>query len=311
MAGIFQDIGEFFTGDKARQAEEEQRQRQAQVDAQAADANAAAEKNYGQADTLSGQVANDIGGSTAEYMQKANEAATGQADESANVAAKSATRAALQAARSAGLNRGQAALTGGQRAGDVYTNNFQQGLNTGRAQYQQGVNQRQGISQDQFNRGATRTDQGMNYTAMGNQMTQQQQQNAQQQGATGGETVGGLLSGALGVLSDENQKENIEPSNSLREMLAQARQPSVKEAVEKIPPIDYNYKEGSGEDPNAQQSGVPAQAIEETAMKGNVIDTPRGKEVDPGKQEISNLGLIVQLGQMVMDLQKQLGSKNG
>jgi hypothetical protein len=310
MAGIFDDIGEFFTGNKARQAEEEQRQRQQAVDAQAAAANAAAEQNYGQANTLSGQVANDIGGSTAEYMQKANEAATTQADQSANVAAKSGIRNQLMAARSAGLNKGQSTLRAGQGAGDIYTNNFQQGLQSGRNQYQQGVSQRQGISQDQFNRGATRSDQGMNYSAMGTQMGQGQQDAANRQGATGGETTGGVLGGVLGVLSDETQKENIQSSNSLQDLLAKMKGPSIQETVEKVPAIDYNYKQGSGEDSSKQQSGVPAQAIEETAMKGNVIETPRGKEVDPGKQEVSNLGLIVQLGQMVMDLQKQLGGKN-
>jgi hypothetical protein len=380
MAGFFEDIGEFFTGDKKRAAEtrtaEQQAQQQAQAEAERKRASesrggvqaatkglssvnkdikalegqnaAQAQAATGRADQYGQQVASDMGSGAADYMQRANAAATGQADELANKASKSAMRQQLMAARSAGLNKGASALAGGRGASDQYNQQFAQQLQRGQEMYGQNVAQRAGLgqterqNQQQFtgmqmqgqNQRAQNTqaagnlqaglysaDTGAAQTAQANAMglNQQQGQDANAAGAAGGATTGGLFQ-ALGSIvgSDERIKDNIAPSGASRldELINKAGSPSARdsrleELANKVRSVDFNYKPGSGEDPSKNNVGVIAQDLEQTDMRDNVIDTPAGKAVDVGKQTMSNTNYIADMARELYELKAELSALRG
>jgi hypothetical protein len=336
--GLFQDIGEFFTGSKQDAAENTQndivrKQREVAQQGQdignqgAAQANEAiANLNKG-ADTA-GQLAagynkgatDSMGANAAEYMQKANAAAQGQAEQGAQAGSTAAARQALGAARTAGVNRGQAAMQAGQQAGDTYTNNYQQGLNSGRQQYQQGANQfaTQGLQQQALQQQGhsnvgqmanTKTAQGFN-TALGGTSGAAGGSGALagQASASGGAGAG-LITGLLGM-SDEGLKENIKPS--IKDLVGKVRSKDpIKEVADNVKAVDFNYKADSGEDPDKQRVGVLAQDLEKTSMKDNVVDTPAGKAVDITQQTLSNTNLVSQLARRMIELEDELNKVKG
>jgi hypothetical protein len=312
MAGFFENIGEFFTGDKARAAEAEATRVRQLAEAQAAQDRAAAKEvarkaaetqEVAQKDVA--QTRADLGGSASEFMQKAQTAAEGQASQAAQAGATYGARNALMAARSAGLNRGQAAL----RA--AYTNQYQQALESGRNQYQNAVQQRQGLGTSQQQMGLQREGTGMQGVSnvYGQSMPMILGQINQQQGwgtrdqAAGAGAIGGALSGISDIVklvsSDKNAKDNIEKSTSLDDL------------VKKVKAVDFNYKKESGEDPEKNRVGILAQDLEKTSMKDNVIDTPDGKKIDAGQQTLSNTNLIVQLAEELFALKAELKSLKG
>lgn len=204
MAGLFDDIGEFFTGDRARSAQNQANQlaeQTANVQKQQAAEQAALQKSAqeatGRYDT---GTAESMGTNAADMMARANAASLPQAAQQANAASIGAARNALMAARTAGLNRGAAAVQAGQQSTQDYNQNLQSGLQQGRQQY--------GQNTQQFaNRADTLANRGMQY--------QQQAQQARGIGA-GAQTAnnaqnlalanqsaqagGGLLSGALSAI---------------------------------------------------------------------------------------------------------------
>lgn len=320
MAGFFSDIGEFFTGDKgnaaqgqandlANQTAEEQAGIASGQDTLASGANAQA-AGYDQGARES------LGTNAADYVQKANAAAQGQAGQEASAASVEGAKNALMAARTAGLNRGQAAVQAGQQATQNYAGTLNNSLQLARQMYQN-------ASQQFANQGTALAARGMNYQQAGqnarqfgynarNQGNQQNLASAAQSAQAGGNTISGLASGAAMLLSDKNQKAGIVDSrlvDKVRGAPGAVLTPDLDQLIAKVKPVDYVYKAGSGEDPNLQRKGVLAQDLEKTSMGDNVKDTPQGKMIDAGQQTMSNTNLIVQLAQELYDLKGQLAAR--
>jgi hypothetical protein len=95
------------------------------------------------------------------------------------------------------------------------------------------------------------------------------------------------------MFSDKNMKTDIKKS------------PDLEAIIRKIKPVSFNYKPEAGEG-DENHIGVLAQDMEKTPLKANVVDTPAGKMIDTGKQEMSNLNLIIELATKVRDLEAQL-----
>jgi hypothetical protein len=286
MAGILEDIAEFFTGDKQRKADKAAAQQQQEVRRQQEQASKLGEQ-YMQG---AGQ---SMGANAAEYMQKANQAAQGQAAQEAQMTTQQATRNALQAARTAGVNKGQAAMLGSQQAGQTYNQALQSGLQSGRQQYQSAAQQFAGIGQNQQSLAQGSAGQAM-------QGAQAQQQAAAGGAAAGGGTLGGAIQAGINMFSDQRLKTDIKPSSGgLEELLAKVR------------PVDFRYTPESGEDPTKARKGVLAQDLEKTSMADNVIDTPEGKMVDTAQQTLSNTNLIAQMAEELYDLKAQLKALKG
>ena len=212
-----------------------------------------------------------------QYATEAGQAGQALGNQMGQQAATMGTQAATQAARTAGLNKGQAALEGGQQAGSLYS---------------QGQMQGQGLGMGAYGQGASTQLQGA--TAQGNLGSSQMGEAGQQQQA-GNAATGGLFNALGGLFSDEKTKEDIKPAYDIDEIM------------NKVDPIRFKYKkemeQGSGE-----HIGITAQDMEKTPLKENVMDTSMGKMINPGKQENSNLNLIVQLASKIKELE---GKKNG
>lgn len=309
MAGLFEDIGEFFSGDKQRAAEQEQQRILDEQKKQAEKANTAAQGYETQSNTLTGQSIADLGTSAADQMRLADAAAREQAGRDAQMGSIQAIRNQLIASRGAGLNRGQSALMSGKVGGDVYTNQYLGGLESGRNQYNQNIQQRSNLAGQTFGQGATKRNQGLSYNQLAQGGANQQQGQAVASGAAGGATLGGLVSGVGGLLSDEDQKENIRESDSIDSLMSILRGGSLDKVADSVKPVDYNYKEGSGEDPGMDRSGIIAQDLEKSPLKGVVENTPKGKMVNTDKLEGANLNLIIQLVKRIADLQDQIDSQ--
>jgi hypothetical protein len=318
--GLFDDIGEFFTGAKAKAGEDQANRDRAQAQqelnaiSQAGAQNVAAgnvntQEGVAGVNEAAGRIAS--GADFAEqqarnYGQNANAIATQQATEGSTNAA----RQALMAARAAGLNRGQASLRASQGAGDQYSQQYQGALQNvqNQALQQQNMALQGRSAQGNLRQGVANT--GLQQMGMGNQaqlesinsrmgITGAQQAQANASGAAGGSFISGILK------SDENVKDNIKPSN-IDDLVKKAKSDPIADLVAKVRPVDFNYKPESGEDPTKNRVGVLAQDLEKTSMKDNVVDTPEGKQIDVGQQTMSNTNLIVQLAQKVMELESQL-----
>jgi hypothetical protein len=266
---------------------------------QAADQNAAGMEaaqqggaTMGSAAGIAGQAAGRAGKiadmSAGQYAQQAGQAGQALGEQMGRTAATQGTQAATQAARTSGVNKGQAALLGSQQAGNAFTNAQTAGQQLGMGAYGQGasnqlgaVNAQTGAAGTQGNIGAQQGQLGTNLISAG--------QGAAKQGTDAG---GGLLS-AIGSLikSDENAKKDIKAA------------PDLKETTKKVTPSAFKYKDDPEE---KEQVGVMAQDLEKTPMASNVVDTPEGKMVDTGKQEMSNTALIMQLAKKVEELEAKL-----
>jgi hypothetical protein len=381
MAGFFEDIGEFFTGNKKRAAEKKQSEQQAQAQAQAdadrerqlqsrAGVNAATQGLYdinrdvagverknaaqsdaagGRADAYGRQVSDDMGTGAADYMRRANEASTGQADALANRAGKSAIRQKLMAARSAGLNKGAAALAGGRGASDLYNQQFSQQLQRGQDMYGQNVQQRAQLGQVErqnqqgftgmqmqgqnqraqntqaagnFQQGLYGQDMGSSQFGHGNAIgiTQQQMGGAAADAGAGGSALGGFISGVGSLLSDKNAKTDIAPSSPSRsdELISKLRgqksggmNPRLVELADKVRSVKFGYKPGKGQDTTDDNTGVIAQDLQKTDMADNVKETPQGLAVDIGKQTMSNTNYIADIARDLRDVRELLAALRG
>lgn len=238
-----------------------------------------------------------MGANAADYMQKANAAAQGQAGQAAGAAATQGAQKAAQAARAGGLNKGQAALAGAQQTGDIYSGALQKGLESGRGQYMAGAQQFAGQGAEMAGRGlsaaggqvaagAAQGNIGAQQGALGaGQVGQGQAQGAQTWGA-----VKDVAGGVAGLISDIRAKRDVQPAPDMLDAI-----------LRKIKPIAFRYKEGIG-DPGAQV-GVSAQDLEKTPLAPVVQETPQGKQIDTRKLSTANLDLIIELAKRVAELE--------
>jgi len=220
---------------------------------------------------------NIAGTSAGQFAQQAGQAGQALGQQMGQTAAAGGTQAATQAARTQGVNKGQAAILGGQEAGRAFTAGQTAGQGLGMGAYGQGAATQLGAANAQGNLGTEQMKSGLNQSAQGNQAT------------------GGLLSAIGGLFSDEKVKEDVKKAPDLHEIL------------KKIKPVAFKYKEEVGQG-DGEHVGVTAQDLEKTPMKENVINTPAGKMIHPGKQENSNLDLIIQLAAEVDRLRKEHSS---
>jgi hypothetical protein len=161
MAGLFDNIGEFFTGAKGNKAEKlaQQAGKQgskafkagtAESEAGAGTLGKNALSSQEQAGLLRDQqnrantgVAGSLGGNAAETAAMANESARQNASQNAGLSSMQAARRAISAARTGGLNQGQAALAAGLQTGQNYMGGYQTGIDQGLNEYNQAVGQHQ------------------------------------------------------------------------------------------------------------------------------------------------------------------------
>ena len=304
MAGFLEDVGEFFIGDKQRAENAASATKQAEANTAMANAQAGVGQQAAESSNLGRQyqqgASSSMGVDATDYMKKAESAAQGQAAQAAQAGSLSAARQALMAARAGGLNKGQASMRAGQMAGDAYTDQYQQGLQSGRSQYGQAAQQlaQMGTQQQQLAQSGY-GQQGAIGSAMSQADTAKNNLGVQQ-AAAGGQALSGIVSGLGSVFSDKNLKENIKPSGN-----------DLEDLVSKVRRVDFNYKTVSGEDPEKDRQGVLAQDLEKTGMKDNVIDTPEGKKIDAGQQTLSNTNLIVQLAEELFAIKAELKSFKG
>ena len=233
----------------------------------------AAQENQNAAGQTLGGIA---GVNPAQFAAGAGQAGQALGEQMGRTAAAGGTQAATQAARTAGVNKGQAAILGGQEAGRAFTQGQTTGQGLGMGAYGQGAATQLGAANAQGNLGTNQMQGSLGQSGQGNQAT------------------GGLLSAIGGLFSDEKMKEDVKKGPDIESILA------------KIDPVRFKYKKEAGEG-SVEQIGVTAQDIEKTPMKGNVIDTPKGKMVDTRKQEMSNLNLIVQLASRIKELESEKG----
>ena len=248
--GFFDDIGETLFGTKTKEQGRDLANKSAQaltdVGNQAATLRAQNQnlgsQFFNQAQPYDIGAAQSMGANAQDYMARANVAAKQQAEQSANDTALQGTQSAIRAARTAGLSKGQAALAAGQGAGDLYSQAYNQGLESGRGQYSNATQQFANQGQQMSGRGAQMYGQAQNAlntqlgaaTGQGN-LGQQQQQNANQtaQGTWG--TVG-TIAGAM-AMSDENVKENIYETG--RKSMDDF---NIDDIAKKIRPVKFDYK---------------------------------------------------------------------
>jgi hypothetical protein len=252
---------------------------------QAADQNAAgmgaAQQGGATMGAAAGTAGQLAGKSAGQFAGEAGQAGQALGEQMGRTAATQGTQAATQAARTSGVNKGQAALLGSQQAGNAFTNAQTAGQQLGMGAYGQGANTQLGAVGTQGNIGAQQGQLGTNLISAG--------QGAAKQGTDAG---GGLLSAIGGLISsDENAKKDIKAA------------PDLKETTKKVTPSAFKYKDDPEE---KEQVGVMAQDLEKTPMASNVVDTPEGKMVDTGRQEMSNTALILQLAKKVEELEAKL-----
>lgn len=110
----------------------------------------------------------------------------------------------------------------------------------------------------------------------------------------GGEGGGGLgsIMGLVGMMSDENLKENIEGAET-----------DLNEFLDGLTAHKYNYKDPE-KDGHGKFVSVMAQDLEKSALgRSMVIDTPRGKMVDYGRGFAAMLAANVMLHQKLKRLE--------
>lgn len=235
----------------------------------------AAQANEAQA---AGQLGGIGGKSATQFAGEAGTAGEALGGKMGQQAATLGSQQALQAARTAGLNKGQAAQQAGQTAGQLFTQGQLQGQGLGMESYDQGANVQLGGAGALGNLGTNQMNASTAQTAQGNQAS------------------GGLLGAIGGLFSDEKVKEDIKES------------PKVEEIAKEVKPVGFKYKDGVGQG-SGEHVGITAQDMEKTPLKENVINTPAGKIIHPGKQENSNLNMIVQLSKKVDEILKKKGMR--
>jgi hypothetical protein len=263
-----------------------------------------------------------MGKNAADYMQKANAAAQGQASQAGQAAATAGARSAAQAARASGVNKGQAALAGAQQAGDIYSQTYQQGLESGRGQYSNAAQQFAGQGQEMANRQLSARGQELGAYGQQGNLAGQTGTLSQGQGALGLQNAAltsgvgsdqysqgqeqnqglwnavGSVSGAVGGLisSDKRLKKDIKSTPEMLDAI-----------VAKLKGKSFEYKDEVG-DPGPQ-IGVMAQDLEQTPLAPVVEETPAGKEINTDKLSTANLDLILEMARRIHDLEAKVGGK--
>jgi len=264
-----------------------------------------------------------------QYMAASQATAKGQAAEQAQQQSAQAARNAASVARSMGLSPAQAALMGSQQMGNLYGNAYQSALDKGLSQYQQGTANRmqgqqqamqalgqaqsgaqagaglaqaqgqQSLAGQQFDLqkilGGAGLQQFGQTLGLQQQAIDQQADGQESQGWLGG--IGGILSAIPGLvailMSDERQKIVVDGKDPYK---------AIDAIVKHVNPKEYKYKPESGEDADVMHFGPMAQELEQTPLRDSVVDTPRGKMVDPMRLTMGNTGLIAELGKKVEEL---------
>lgn len=207
MAGFFDDVGEFFTGNDRNNAEQQAQDLAAQTSEQQAQIaqqqQQLAQGAQTQAAAADKGAAESMGTNAADYLNRSTAAALPGAAEEANTSSIGAARAALMAARTAGLNRGQAAIQAGQQATQGYGENLNRNLDQGRSRYDAATDRFANRGDVLANRGMGYNQQqqqarGMEYQAK-NQGVQSKTAAANQSGQAGGNLLSGALNAAIGA----------------------------------------------------------------------------------------------------------------
>ena len=104
---------------------------------------------------------------------------------------------------------------------------------------------------------------------------------------------GGQALASLAVMSDENTKKQIEPSDG-----------KARDFLEVIKPKVYEYKnEANGE---GKQLGIIAQDLEKSELgKAMIKETPEGKQVDFGKGFGAVLAAVAEINQKLNEIEKK------
>jgi Chaperone of endosialidase len=107
------------------------------------------------------------------------------------------------------------------------------------------------------------------------------QNNAGNSASATGATVSAIGTG-LAAMSDARQKRAIQAEDDRpRGAYEGTPRSASEEMLANIHPYSFNYKHGSGQDPNARHFGVMAQDLEKTRMGKTIVrDTPMGKHID-------------------------------
>lgn len=228
-------------------------------------------------DAYTGQA---MGGSAAEAMQLANQAAAQQAQGVSD----QAIQQAIKAGKTSGAMGGQAALAAAGQAANAYGQAQQAGqqqyFNTTQLGAQLGSEmasrQRQKYETDvgaQVSREATAANAA---AAAAANKTNKRGQNI----GLAGNIIGGL-GGIAALFSDERLKEGIRPA-------------SMTDGLDKIRAYTYKYKQGPAYAGGRKESGVMAQDLEKTVMAPAVMDTPEGKKIDTARLSTMNTGAIAE-----------------
>lgn len=101
---------------------------------------------------------------------------------------------------------------------------------------------------------------------------------------------------------------NVDPAHAG----GQAPTSAPQTMLDRLQPVSFNYKQGVGEDPRAQQYGVMAQDLEKTPMGASVVrDTPMGKMIDTDKATGAQFAALADHQDQLNDLRRRLAMAGG
>jgi hypothetical protein len=228
------------------------------------------------------QVAAATAGGPAAQMTRAEQAARGQAASQSD----QAVAQAVKAARTGGMMPGQAALAGSAQAAGAYGTGMESGLQ----QYNQALTTQAQLGQSMAER--LQASEALTSAETQAKLAASTTKRGQNQGLLG--SIIGAGAGALALLSDRNQKEEIRPAGSLSDSLAKIR--------------GYKFKYRGGD---RDEAGVMAQDVEGTEAAPAVIDTPEGKALDTRRLSAINTAAIGEQGRRIKEIERMIQDFRG